>query len=101
MPSRASKTAARGKSAEKQRCELTKSPQKRKAADAQAESVRASLPEGLSRPALRALAEAGITNFDQLAKAGEARLGALPGRGKEGIDTIRAALKKAGKSLRS
>jgi hypothetical protein len=43
-----------------QRCELTQNPAKRTAANALTDSIKHNLPAGLSRPALRALASAGI-----------------------------------------
>ena len=51
-----------------------------------------SLPEGLSQPALRALAGAGITRLEQLAKITEPEIAKLHGMGPSGIKLLRAAL---------
>ncbi len=80
-------------------CELTTDPQKRAAADRLAASVKDSLPAGLSQPALRALAGAGITRLAQLARASEAELLALHGLGPKGVATIRTALAAEGLAL--
>jgi hypothetical protein len=56
-------------------------------------------PEGLSQPALRALAGAGYTRLDQLASVTEADLLKLHGMGPKGIETLRRALQAAGKSF--
>lgn len=59
-----------------------------------------SLPPGLSQPAIRALAGAGYTRLDQLAKASQAELLKLHGFGPKGIRIIREALAERGKSMR-
>lgn len=72
---------------------------KRKAAEELSDSVRESLPPGLARPALRALAAAGYTSLDQLSKVTEEELKALHGMGPKAIRTIRAALEEEGRSF--
>ena len=95
----AKKSSERLSTLKKERCELMTNPAKRKAADALADSVRGTLPAGLSRPALRALAGAGITTLDQLAATSEAKLAALHGLGKKGMETIRQALRAVKKRM--
>jgi DNA-directed RNA polymerase alpha subunit len=63
-------------------------------------TVRDGFPAGLSQPALRALAGAGYSRLDQLAKISEADLRKLHGMGPKAIETIRTALKKKGQSFR-
>jgi hypothetical protein len=53
-------------------------------------------PAGLSQPALRALAGAGYTNLEQLAKVRASDLLKLHGMGPKGIETLRSALKAHG-----
>jgi DNA-directed RNA polymerase alpha subunit len=57
------------------------------------------LPAGLSRPAQRALAAAGITRLDQLRSLTETELLNLHGLGPKGVETLRQALKASGKSF--
>lgn len=54
------------------------------------------LPDGLSAPAQRALAGAGITNLKQLARHREADVAKLHGMGPKGIALLKAALKASG-----
>lgn len=54
----------------------------------------------LAAPAMRALAAAGLTSLDRLAKKTEADVAALHGMGPNAIATLKAALKAAGKSFR-
>jgi hypothetical protein len=49
-------------------------------------------PAGLSQPAHRALAGAGIQNLEQLATFSEAQIKQLHGMGPKGIDLLRQAL---------
>lgn len=56
-------------------------------------------PIGLSQPALRALAGAGITRLDQLSKISEADLKKLHGLGPAGIRMLRSALEAKGLSF--
>ena len=83
----------------KPRCELTTNPAKRATADKLAASVKDSLPVGLSQPALRALAAAGIKQLDHFTRVTEDRLLKLHGMGPKALDIINAALKKNGKSF--
>lgn len=53
-------------------------------------------PPGLASPALRALAAAGYTHLEQLAKVGEADLLKLHGMGPKAIGLIRSALAARG-----
>lgn len=55
------------------------------------------LQDGLARPAQRALANAGIKTFAQLARKCEGEIAALHGMGPNGIATLKRAL--AGKGL--
>jgi hypothetical protein len=49
-------------------------------------------PKGLSKPALRALASAGYTRLEQLAKIPESEVAGLHGMGPKGLKILRAAL---------
>jgi hypothetical protein len=84
----------------KPRCELMTDPVKRAAANERTAAIRDNLPEGLSQPALRALAGAGVKTLRDLTHFTAAELLALHGMGPKGIATIRAALAAAGKSFR-
>ena len=72
---------------------------KRAAAVKLAETVRANLPPGLARPALRALAAAGYTHLDQFIRIKVADRSKLHGTGPKGIGIIRAALNARGQSF--
>jgi hypothetical protein len=54
------------------------------------------LPEGLARPAQRALAAAGYNRLEQLTKVTEADLAALHGMGPKAIGQLREALAARG-----
>lgn len=54
-------------------------------------------PTGLSGPALRALAHAGIRSMAQLAQRTEHEVAALHGMGPKGIRVLRAALEAQGR----
>ncbi len=86
---------------QKEPCPLTTDASKRTAANKLAASVKNSFPAGLSQPALRALAAAGLKNLDQLTKVREADVAKLHGMGPTGIKTLREALKRNGQSFKS
>jgi predicted flap endonuclease-1-like 5' DNA nuclease len=54
------------------------------------------LPAGIGKPALRALAAAGYTRLDQLARVKESELVKLHGVGPKAIRVLRAALEAQG-----
>ncbi|WP_217592804.1 DNA-directed RNA polymerase subunit alpha C-terminal domain-containing protein [Cohnella sp. GbtcB17] len=54
------------------------------------------LPKGLAKPALRALASAGIERLDQLAERTAEDILKLHGMGRKGIDTLEQALAERG-----
>lgn len=54
------------------------------------------LPAGLSRPAARALTQAGFVRLEQLTAVTEAELGKLHGMGPKAITLLRAALESRG-----
>lgn len=54
------------------------------------------LPDGLSKPAQRALAGAGYTHLEQLAEVGERELLRLHGMGPKAIGRLRDALAEHG-----
>jgi hypothetical protein len=56
-------------------------------------------PEGLSRPALRALAGAGYVRLEQLAEVSEDEVSGLHGMGPRGLEQIRRALNSRGLSF--
>ncbi|WNS45711.1 DNA-binding protein [Paenibacillus sp. MMS20-IR301] len=58
-----------------------------------------SLPVKISKPADRALAEAGIVNLEQLTAVTEAELLSLHGMGPKGIRILREALAAKGLDL--
>jgi predicted flap endonuclease-1-like 5' DNA nuclease len=57
-------------------------------------------PRGLSGPALRALAHAGITTMAQVAQRSAAELARLHGMGPKGVRTLRDGLRAQGRHLR-
>jgi hypothetical protein len=59
------------------------------------------LPAGLSRPARRALAAAGYTALEQLARVSEAEIGRLHGMGPKGVEQLRQGLAARGLSFAS
>ncbi|MDY7106879.1 MAG: DNA-binding protein [Actinomycetota bacterium] len=54
------------------------------------------LPPGLSAPARRALAEAGLDDLDAVARHGRGPLGGLHGMGPKAIATLESAMSDAG-----
>ena len=80
---------------------LTTSKTKRRAADKLAASVQENFPPGMSQPALRALADAGLSSVGQLSKIREADLAKLHGIGPKAIKILRAELQRLGKSFRA
>lgn len=61
---------------------------------------RAAFPAGLSGPALRALATAGVRSLDDLTRWSAAELGALHGMGPKGIRVLGEALAQSGRGFR-
>jgi len=59
------------------------------------------LPEGIGKPATRALEEAGLTTLEQVAGETEAELLALKGIGPKAVEALAGALADAGLSLRT
>ncbi|WP_245976715.1 DNA-directed RNA polymerase subunit alpha C-terminal domain-containing protein [Oceanobacillus arenosus] len=57
------------------------------------------LPEKLSKPALRALEGAAISQLEQIAKHSESEILKLHGMGRKGIEQIRIALEARGLSF--
>lgn len=58
------------------------------------------LPSGIGKPAQRALAAAGYTRLEQLAKVSEAELSKLHGMGPKALGILRQALEAEGLSFR-
>ena len=56
-------------------------------------------PQGLSAPARRALAGAGLERLDQLARVPASEVAGLHGMGPRGIEMLRRALAERGKSF--
>ncbi|MFD2170470.1 DNA-binding protein [Tumebacillus lipolyticus] len=63
--------------------------------------VESDLPTGLSKPALRALTQAGYVRLEQFTKLREADVLQLHGMGPKGIDQLRRALTAKGLSFAS
>jgi hypothetical protein len=82
-------------------CDLRTDARKLAAANRRADAIKDKMPQGLARPALRALAAAGYTTLDQLTCAREADLLRLHGMGPNAVAIIKAALADRGVSLRS
>src|SRR5262245_53521125 len=57
-------------------------------------------PQGVSRPAQRALASVGITEVDQATRITESELKKLHGMGPKAIDAMKAELKRRGKTFK-
>lgn len=57
-------------------------------------------PAGMSGPALRALANAGLRSIAQVATRTEAQLAALHGMGPKALQLLKAELAKQGRTLR-
>jgi len=82
------------------RCELTKDPRKRAAANAQTAAIKDSLPAWLSQPALRALAGAGLVTLEHFTRVAETDVLKLHGMGPKAVMILRAALDERGLSFR-
>lgn len=61
---------------------------------------RGELPGGLGKPAIRALAEAGITTLAGAARHSEQEVAALHGVGPKALGTLRTALQASGRTFR-
>ena len=61
----------------------------------------AAFPAGLSGPALRALANAGITSVAQLTRWSETQLRDLHGMGPKALRQLRDAVRASGKNLKA
>lgn len=79
---------------------MSKKPRLRLASDDQTDSIKDRFPEGVARPALRALFAAGITTLDQLTKISETELLALHGMGPNAVRKLREGLNARGLSFR-
>jgi predicted flap endonuclease-1-like 5' DNA nuclease len=77
-------------------CPLTGDPQLRAKANQATAKIQAAFPEGMSQPALRALASAGYTRLAQLTKVRAAEIAKLHGMGPKGIRLLREALQAQG-----
>jgi hypothetical protein len=61
---------------------------------------REAFPPGLSGPALRALAHAGVRSMDDVTRWTERDLGALHGMGPKGVRVLRDAMAASGRQFR-
>lgn len=75
-------------------------PDARKDADRLVASVREAFPAGISRPALRALANAGVTHLHALTIWSEPEVASLHGMGPKAIGLLREALHVTGRDFR-
>jgi hypothetical protein len=62
-------------------------------------NLASAFPKGVGKPALRALASAGLDRLDQMTGVTESELLALHGVGPKAIGIIKVALRAQGKSL--
>jgi hypothetical protein len=81
------------------KCELQVDAAKRAAAIEATRPLVAAFPAGMSQPALRALAGAGIRRLDDLTRFSERQLRQLHGMGPKALGILAAALKNQGKSF--
>ena len=77
-------------------CPLMRDPQKRAAADKITSAIAPGFPKGLAKPALRALAHAGVKELGDLRQRSEANLSELHGIGPSGMNVLRAAMRERG-----
>jgi predicted flap endonuclease-1-like 5' DNA nuclease len=56
-------------------------------------------PKGVGKPAVRALASAGVSRLDQVSRLTEDELLALHGMGPKALGIIKAALRRQGKAF--
>lgn len=80
-------------------CPITNDPLARAAAEKNTNILRAGFPPGLSQPALRALAAAGLTNLESLDGFSKATLLAMHGIGPKGVRILESALAENGGAL--
>jgi hypothetical protein len=62
-------------------------------------NLASAFPKGIAKPALRALASAGLDRLDQMTRVTESELRALHGMGPKAISIIKEALRAQGKTL--
>ncbi|MGV3484598.1 MAG: DNA-binding protein [Planctomycetaceae bacterium] len=79
---------------------MTAKPELRLASDRQTDSIKDGFPSGVARPALRALAAAGLTSLAHLTRVSEQDLASLHGMGPKAISLLRAALVAKGLNFR-
>ncbi|MFO1451357.1 MAG: helix-hairpin-helix domain-containing protein [Opitutaceae bacterium] len=76
-------------------------PRKKEAANANAASIADVLPQGLAKPALRALYAHGVRTLSDLRKMSEEELSALHGIGPKALLALRDGMRKQGISFRA
>jgi len=81
-------------------CPITKSPRKRSAADKVTAALQPQFPRGVAKPALRALAGAGLHRLSDLSRVGESDVAALHGMGPKALGLLRTALAAQGSGFR-
>lgn len=82
------------------RCPITNDPRRRLASNAETDAILDNFPEGIARPALRALVAAGISRLEDLATISEHELPALHGMGPKAAASLKLALSDRGLSFR-
>jgi hypothetical protein len=70
------------------------------ASDRQADAIKPKFPSGIAKPALRALASAGLYSLEDLTEITEAELSALHGMGPKAIGHLISALHEKGLALK-
>jgi hypothetical protein len=80
-------------------CPLIRSPRKRAEADKLTSSIADQFPQGLAKPALRALANAGFKQLSDLRRIRESDLAKLHGIGPNAVRVLRSALDQSHRSF--
>lgn len=80
----------------KSRCDLTRNSRKKKEVDRQAATIAGALPQGIAKPALRALYAVGVRSLSDLRGLSAAEFSALHGIGPNAMRVLRSAMAEQG-----